>query len=331
MPIKSIQSARILLSPLNWGLGHVSRTIPIVQQLLDQNNEVFICCDEQQEVFYRYYFPQLWYIPHKGYPFQFEGKGKWTWDVLKNSAALHARFRSEKQEVRELVNKFQPDLIISDQRYGFLSKTVKSVIVSHQLKLPLPKWNVFPQFWNARWLKAFDEIWIPDNPNRQLSGDLSRKSIKNEHFIGFCSRFSCDFHQNGEKRDISTMYRYLGIVSGPFPYNQQFFELLHQKLLEKDEKSAIIVPKDVNVDEISKNEKLDVFVFPSVEKFTELLCQSEEVISRAGYSTLMDLSVVKKKATLLPTPGQFEQLYLAKLHENHELWRFLSEEEFLRE
>lgn len=331
MPIKSIQSTRILLSPLNWGLGHVSRTIPIIQQLIEQNNEVLICCDEHQEAFYRHYFPQLWYIPHRGYPFEFKGNGKWTLDVVKSSSALYARLRDEKEEVKKLVHQFQPDLIISDQRYGFLSKEVKSVIISHQLKLPLPKWNVLPQLLNERWLKAFDEIWIPDNSNHQLSGDLSRKKIKKEHFIGLCSRFSAEVHQKGNGEDDSISYQYLGIVSGPFPYNQRFFELLYQKLLEKEGKSAIVVPKSIVVDESFKSNKIDIVALPSVEKFTELLQQSEEIISRAGYSTLMDLAVLGKKATLVPTPGQYEQLYLAELHKNHKLWRFLSEEAFIKE
>jgi len=36
------------------------------------------------------------------------------------------------------------------------------------------------------------------------------------------------------------------------------------------------------------------------------------VISRSGYTTIMDLAVLEKKAYFIPTPGQNEQEYLAK-------------------
>lgn len=328
-PLNSIKSLQVLLSPLNWGLGHVSRTIPIIQKLIHQNNEVLICCDQEQETFYRHYFPQLQYIFHQGYPFQFKGKGNWTLDLLSNFNTLHRRLITEKQEVQRLVDTFQPDLIISDQRYGFISKQVKSVIISHQLKLPLPTWNFLPQIWNQKLLTDFDEIWIPDIENHLLSGDLSKKKMKNIHFLGFCSRFSSFFEQNKEKAESSSpIYKYLGVISGPSPYKEQFFELLCQKLIKTDQNSAIIVPKGVNVDLFKESKKLTFFISPNVHQFSELLLQSEKIISRAGYSTLMDLTVLKKEAILIPTPRQFEQIYLAKLHKNNKMWTFLSEKDW---
>lgn len=327
-PIKSIKHSRILLSPLNWGLGHASRTISIIDCLLDNKNEVIICCDENQERFYRNYFPEIWYVPHEGYPFKFNGKGNWTIDMLRNFGSLHLFLKEEKRKVVRLVEKFNPDLIISDQRFGFISKTVKSIIISHQLNLPVPQWNFLAKLWNRKLLAAFDEIWIPDTPQQKYSGRLSTGNFRNKHFIGTCSRFHKMEEENlSEKNDDEEFYSYLGIISGPSPYNQKLLDLLIKKLEKTDKKSIIIVPKHL-FDENFSSKNVKVIASPNHKKFIQLLMNSNVVISRSGYSTLMDLIETKNEAILIPTPGQAEQIYLSHLNKNNENWRFRTEEEF---
>lgn len=323
MPISSIYSKRILISPLNWGLGHVSRTIPIIQKLLENKNEVYICCDQDQELFYRQYFPELWYISHAGYPFRFKGKGEWSKDILSNVFSLKKCLKQEELKVKDLVEKFHFDLIISDQRFGFRSKKVKSIIISHQFNLPVSSWNVFAKFLNKRLLLKFDEIWIPDNEKNEFSGDLSRNSSKKVKYIGICSRFEMKSTKNDKKGEME--FRYLGIVSGPFPYNEQFLGDLVRKMSKTNEKCAIIAPNGLKNGEMSKNGKISLYLSPNPQEFSELIQKSEEIISRAGYTTLMDLAVLKKKAILIPTPGQQEQIYLSKLHQNRKDLTFVKD------
>lgn len=326
-PIKSIKHSRILLSPLNWGLGHVSRTVPVIQWLLEQENEIIICCDESQELFYRNYFPQIWYVPHKGYPFKFKGNGNWTSDLLNNFSSLHLFLQDERRIVKELVEKFNPDLIISDQRFGFISKKVKSIIISHQTNLPVSNWNVLAKMWNRKLLSKFDEIWIPDTNKQEFSGKLSNGKLKNKHFIGTCSRFkdTLNDYPATEKKE----YNFLGIISGPPPYNKQFLDLLINKLSQINSKSAIIVPEELFNEQLNSS-RITIFKSPNHENFIHLLMKSKTVISRAGYSTLMDLIETKNKGILIPTPGQSEQVYLSKLHKDHPTWTFKTEEEFLQ-
>ncbi len=324
-PLKSIKSLRILLSPLNWGLGHVCRTIPIIQTLLEQQNEVIICCDESQENYYRTYFPELWYVPHEGYPFRFKGKGQWTFDLLGNLSTLNHYLVEEKRSVEEWVEKFNPDLIISDQRFGFYSKRVKSIIISHQLNLPVPVWNFVAKLWNKKLLSTFDEIWIPDNAQQKYSGSLSKGKHKCKKFIGTVSRFSC------KKSDVDSrqQYDYLGIVSGPPPYNEQLLRMLIRKLPNAHKNSAIIVPTELY--EQHQNEtKVKLIVSPCHSEFFRLLNESKVVVSRSGYSTLMDLIETGNESILIPTPGQVEQVYLSRLHKDHPKWRFKTEEEFIK-
>lgn len=325
-PIKSIKHSRILLSPLNWGLGHVSRTVPIIQKILENKNEVIICCDAIQEGFYRNYFPSLWYVRHQGYPFRFKGNGNWSLDILSRLSSLHLFLQEERKKVDALVEKFNPDLIISDQRFGFLSKKVKSIIISHQLNLPVSNWNILAKLWNKKLLNAFDEIWIPDNNQHEFSGDLSKGRSNKNYFIGTSSRFYDFPIPNLTSKEKE--YHYLGIISGPAPYNQQLLDLFIKKINQSEQKSAIIVPTEL-YDERLNTPLISVFTQLNHIEFTKLLLNSEVVVSRSGYSTIMDLFETKNKAILIPTPGQSEQIYLSKLHKENKNWNFKTEDEFL--
>lgn len=317
MSVDTIKSSRILLSPLNWGLGHVARTIPIIKILLANNNEVFICCEENQERFYREYFPTLWYISHEGYPFKFKGKGRWTLDLLKNIPSLHAFYKKEQERVEELVIKFNINLVIADQRFGFISKNVKSIIISHQLSLPVSKWNFIARSWNKQLLKAFDEIWIPDTSNQEFSGELSNGNYKKKQFVGICSRFSLY-----ELQEEPIQFKYLAIVSGPLPYSQLFLNQLIETLGNSEAKAAIIAPQELDYSNTDcKN--IRFISSPTPKEFNELMQTSQTIISRSGYSTLMDLAELQKEAILIPTPGQQEQVYLAKLHQKNPKWKFI--------
>ena len=306
-----------MFSPLNWGLGHLMRSIPIVEKL-SKNNEVLICCNAQQEKVFREFFDDLWYIPHEGYPFNFNGSGKWKSELMRNFLQLNKMRKNEHKIVEELVKKFKIDLVISDQRYGFYSKNVKSILITHQVKLPLKYSFIQPGQWlNKHLINKFDEVWIPDDPNEKLSGKMGAVRSSKYLYIGVQSRFK------NRNRKSSQKYKYLCIVSGPNPYAQQFFYELLDFLKNSNEKALIVTPNYVDIEEIPIHSNLKFITEPTLKAFESLFECSELVISRAGYTTLMDLTVLDKEAILVPTPGQFEQLYLAEIHKNHPRWRFV--------
>jgi uncharacterized protein (TIGR00661 family) len=318
-PIASIHHKRILFSPLNWGWGHVTRSIPLIQQLIDQGNEVIICCSHQQEDFLRNEFPSLWYIPHNGYPFVFSGNGKWKKDLLKNYRTL-IRFKiKEHKKVEKWVNDFHPHLILSDQRFGFYSKKVKSILITHQLKLPLRSTFSIAQFLNNRFLSRFDEIWVPDEEGSKISGGLSRKKRENKFYIGALSRL-----KQGEIDKHEKKYSFLGIVSGPSPYDQQFFNELLSFLKSQNGQSVVIVPKIYSFDKGAELSNVKIVFQPDILAINRYFDQSETVVSRAGYTTLLDLMKKGNKALLVPTLGQSEQHYLARIHQNHLNWKFVN-------
>lgn len=322
--LKSIRKQRILISPLNWGLGHVTRTIPIID-FLSRENEVIICCNDEQERFYREYFPEMWYVPLEGYPFEFSGKGHWAADLLLHYPRLKRALRRENRRAHELAEKFNADLIISDQRFGFWTHRTKNVMISHQLRLPLPPWNIVPQWYNQSLLKKFDEIWIPDDAKSTYAGRLTSTKWKNTRFIGTLSRF--DFDAIDRYIPHHKKYDYLAIVSGPPPYNKHFYERIIQKFSSSHKNCGIIAPPAV-VGEASQPANIPVHSDLDHATFLKLMLSSECVVSRSGYSTLMDLNATNNRALLVPTIGQKEQEYLAELHESHERWHFISEGEF---
>jgi hypothetical protein len=307
-----------MLSPLNWGLGHVTRTISIIRELLRQNNEVIICCDETQERFYRLYFPELWYVPFQGYPFRFKGKGRWQTDIFLNLGALE-RFRKEElRTTARIVKDFRPDLLISDQRFGFRNDAVESVIISHQLQLQLPLYNKLGDWMNKYQLNKFSSIWVPDLPESPLSGQLSQWESKRKRFIGWQSRFKF----TGVQKSKDWEYENLAIISGPEPYASQFFQLVSTYLSKQHTPSVLVAPSKLITGSSRQIGNCKLLVHPDVATFEHLMSYSKRVISRAGYSTLMDLSVTGNSALLVPTPGQSEQLYLARIHQDNPNWSF---------
>ncbi|SFT68105.1 conserved hypothetical protein [Lishizhenia tianjinensis] len=317
--ISTITHQTVLFSPLNWGLGHVSRSVPLLKQLIEQGNEIIVCCNLDQEDFYRAYFPELWYVSHKGYPFKFEGKGSFMKDVFVNYFQLKHRLDVELEEVKALVKVFTPDIIISDQRFGFRHRKVKSVIISHQLRLNLPKYAFLGQWINKRFLKKFDEVWVPDD-ELNLSGDLSVSKLAHKR-IGILSRFQHEVETQAVK------YKYLVIVSGPMPYAKDFLLEMSERLSVCEGKHAVIAGLDAFDYEATKD-NVDVYYQPNQEWMERLFGEAEIVISRSGYSTLMDLIRLKRKAILIPTKGQSEQEYLAKHNAQRKQFTFVTEEEF---
>ena len=97
MKPEAIKNQTILLSPLNWGMGHVTRCIAIIHQLLEQKNTVIIACSKEQEEIFRNYFPELLYEKQEGYPFRFTGSGNFEKDLIFRFFPLYRRFYSEKK------------------------------------------------------------------------------------------------------------------------------------------------------------------------------------------------------------------------------------------
>lgn len=298
---EDIHNKRVLISPLNWGFGHVSRCIGLIDQLLKQENSIWIACDENQEHIFAQYFDSVEFIRHEGYPFHFRGKGNFSFDLARDYPRLKSRLSKELAETRNYVKEYNIDLVISDHRYGFRSKRVPCIFLTHQVYLPIRWFEWSAILAHRRHIAHFSWIWVLDYPDNRLAGKLSAKgSQENIEYIGPYSRFSRYEIPRAKSRGV------VAIASGPDVYAQQFVD----EMLKKDAADAIICSEHVRCPE-----EKQINASNWLEQ-DQIILQADKIISRSGYSTIMDLEILGVPGDLFPTPGQREQVYLYHFHQS---------------
>jgi uncharacterized protein (TIGR00661 family) len=314
----------ILVAPLNWGLGHATRCIPIINELIKNNYNPIIATDGVALALLKKEFPDLLALELPSYHIEYAKKGKnFKWKLLQNSPNTINAIVCEKKVVKKWVSEYNLSGIISDNRLGVYSKKVPSVFITHQIRVMSGKTTWISSKIHQKLIKKYTECWVPDVegfPN--LSGKLGhvKKFNVNLRYIGVLSRL--------EKEVVSEIYDLMVIISGPEPQRT----LLEEKLIsELNEFSKPVLFVKGKVEAEQKVEKIDNIVFYNFMTSDELQkafnC-SNKVLCRSGYTTVMDLAKLEKKAFFIPTPGQFEQEYLAKLYHEVNLVPTASQDDF---
>lgn len=307
-----------LVCPLNWGLGHASRMIPIINTLLNNKHKVIIGGDGGAIKLLQETFPNLKTIYIKDIKIHFSSK-KSSFKLIKLLPKIIANTITEHNEIKRIIQKNKIDVLISDNRYGLWNKHVKTIFVTHQLMIKLPyNYRVF-EFAVHQIIKQiinkYDECWIPDYSeiNKSLSGDLAHKYPlpKNAKFIGILSRF-----KNTTAKPTQRTYNIVALLSGPEPSRTD----LEDKIINKFKYSAktvlIIQGNPYAQSKITTNNITLTSTLPAPEMKYQLK-NAQLVISRPGYSTLMDFEYIKPNALLIATPGQTEQEYLMEHAQKH--------------
>ncbi|WP_175437483.1 glycosyltransferase [Crocinitomix algicola] len=298
--LKDITNQKILLSALDWGMGHLTRSTALMAILLHQGNELIFAGNKKQCEFILGEFPNLKTQLIPGYEIRLDSKKSTFLQLTIQFPRIKKVMKTEQNWVESFLKNEQVDLIISDNRYGFYSKKVKSIILTHQINLQIPRFKKRVNATLSKWLDQFNEIWVPDYYNRKLTGALS---APNKHqclrYIGPLCRF--------KKLEQPIKYDYLIILSGPEPERTSFLARMKEQFLNRDVEVAFVGAAVTNCDSYPN---------PSTQKLNELIAQSRCIISRAGYTTIMEMVTLKKKSILYPTKGQFEQEYLANTIRN---------------
>ena len=310
----------IIYAVLNWGLGHATRSIPLIEKLIQQNNKVIIAADGIALEYLKNHFNnnQTYELPAYDMLYPYDS-------ILKNLLVqFYKPIRAIKQEnsaIEKLSFELKADYIISDNRYGCYSSRCKNIIITHQIE-PYHQNKLIKYIFkisNRRFLKPFNEIWIPDDENIKLSGTLSNDSSGklNIKFIGILSRMiPCKAKAKDEKYITF-------LLSGPEPQRTKL-EVDVLKLVDKNSNHNFILIRGTNNgDNLSKKENLSIINLASTQDVNDILCQSKLVICRSGYSTLMDLYTLDRKAIIIPTIGQTEQEYLAEY--NSKRWHSIDQ------
>jgi uncharacterized protein (TIGR00661 family) len=329
----SDKNLNIFISPLDWGLGHITRIIPIIQMLRERGHNVIIGGGRNAMAILKTEFPDLVFEPLPSYMMQYPQKGNLVWAVLKQMPSFLASIRKEKRKIGKIISKYDIDLVISDNRYGLYNKEVYCVFMTHQVMLKLPESVKFLEKRvykrHLKMISHFDACWIPDYSQRpNLSGDLAHlyPPPDNSAYIGPLSRFNnedCSVSEKDYKYDV------IAIISGPEPSRTNLEKLLFEQMAETERKCILVRGLPADTEPMSDvPENITVFNhLPACELMDKIL-RSRFVIARAGYSTIMDLVAIKKTAVLIPTPGQTEQEYLASFYSDRKLFLCINEKDF---
>lgn len=316
-------SKRILIAPLNWGLGHATRCIPIINELLNQNYEVLLGSDGRALELLAKEFPELPAFELPSYNIHYPTQNmilNIAYQVPKIIQAIWA----EKRRIKKLVELEKIDIIISDNRFGCYSKKTKNIFLTHQIniKTPLPFFDGIVRFVNYFLIKMFDECWIPDfedEPN--LAGSLSHNiKLRNAKYIGSLSRM--EFFKKEKKYDA------IAVLSGPEPQRTFLEKAIFEQVRELDLKILIVQGKTERMSEVKQIENVKIVSFLTSKELNESIMESEIMICRSGYSSIMDLVKLQKKALLIPTPDQTEQEYLAEILFQKGLFYYQNQKDF---
>jgi uncharacterized protein (TIGR00661 family) len=298
----------ILVAPLNWGLGHATRCIPIIKELEKNGFTPIIASDGNALALLKKEFSHLLALELPSYNIKYAKKaGNFKWKLIKNSPNTLLAITKEKKLIKEWVDKYNLCGIISDNRLGVRSKKVPSVFITHQLRVLSGNTTWITTFLHKLYIKKYTECWVPDIkefPN--LSGKLGHldKSSINLKYIGVLSRFT--------KQDLPIVYNLMVVLSGPEPQRTMLEEKLLVELSESKNKIIFIKGKVEPEQKVRVQGNITIYNFMQTEELEKTFNESEIVLCRSGYTTIMDLAKLEKKAFFIPTPGQYEQEYLAK-------------------
>ncbi|MCF7568389.1 glycosyltransferase [Sabulilitoribacter arenilitoris] len=299
---------RILVAPLNWGLGHATRCIPIIKALLTYGFDPILASDGNALQLLQKEFPHLTSIELPSYSITYAKKDShFKLKLLMGAPKLIKTIKTEKKITKTIIENNNIIGIISDNRFGVYSKKTPSVYITHQLNVLSGRTTWLSTKIHQKIIKNFNVCWIPDTQKPfNLSGNLGHThSFKmTKKYIGPLSRF--------KQQNLNIINDILVILSGPEP--QRTF--LEEKLLVelKNYKGKIVfvkgvIEKDLTVKVI---DNMAVYNFMTSDLLEKTINESELIITRSGYTTVMDLAKLNKKAFFIPTPRQFEQEYLAK-------------------
>ena len=309
----------LLFSCLDWGLGHTTRSVPLINELLVSGCDLIVACNSTQKVLLQAEFIDLKYVELPGYDLSY-GSGRWATrlKIIAQISKILMRIKSENAWLKALIRENKVDGLISDNRYGLYHPQIPSVFITHQLHVHSGYGSYADsilQKFLYRFINRFTVCWVPDFKKRNsLAGLLSHPETLPDipvQYLGAISRFNECTGSTEKKFDL------LILISGPEPQRTILEKMMIEQSERSDKKIALVrgLPGDTT---ILEHKKISIFNHLNGNKLNKLICESELVICRSGYTTIMDMVKLKKKMIVIPTPGQSEQEYLAGyLSQNH--------------
>jgi uncharacterized protein (TIGR00661 family) len=319
-----LRKKRILVAPLNWGLGHATRCIPLIKALEAHDFVPIIASDGIALSLLKKEFPHLQHLELPSYDIHYAQNGKnFKWKLIKQLPKMISAIKNEKKAVAKLAKEHQLDGIISDNRLGVFSKKVPSVFITHQLYVLTGNTSYITTKLHHYFINKFNECWVPDcSGNANLTGKLGHldNPLKHTKYIGPLSRL--------HKKALPKKYEVMIILSGPEPQRTLLEEKLIKEFANYNEPTLFIRGVVENEQKTTEKDNITFYNFMNSEQLEVAFNESERVVCRSGYTTVMDLAQLGKKAFFIPTPGQYEQEYLAKKYKHEGIAPSCKQEKF---
>jgi uncharacterized protein (TIGR00661 family) len=319
---------RILIAPLDWGLGHATRCIPVISALIKQHYTVFVAAEGQIKILLQKEFPRLHFIELRGYRVKYSRYAFWmpVKMILQLPKIMH-RIYSENRWLKKVIKQYDINAVISDNRMGLYHKKIPSVYITHQLNIKTG--NSFTENLTQKihyhFINKFKACWVPDIEGIvNLAGELSHPATLPKvpvAYLGSLSRF--------EKAAVENQYDLCIILSGPEPQRTVFEKIILADVDKMQEKVCLVrgLPLETKVPELN-NTSIEIKNHLPADELSKIIQQSKIIISRCGYSTIMDLVKLQTKAILVPTPGQTEQEYLGKYLQEQKIFYSIGQKNF---
>lgn len=321
---------KILLAPLNWGLGHASRCVPLVRRFMEEGNEVILGGDGDSLTLLRKHFPKLRYVYLAPLRLQYSQGRRQVFAMIKALPKILVWAIKDHAMLKAVLREEHIDRIVSDNRFGlYCSHPSECIYITHQLHIFLPKgWKwlePLAEKLHARVYSRFNKVWVPDyaDPDQSLAGDMSHPQIcpssrpQPFEYIGPLSRFA-DLSLRGEV-GVGSPYDVVAVLSGLEPHRT----LLEREILTRyagaKERVLLVQGLPSRPNTCIKRGNITMVPYMKDTELADALRGAKRIIARSGYSTIMDLEALGLLNTsiieLIPTPGQPEQEYLAAFFE----------------
>jgi UDP-N-acetylglucosamine transferase subunit ALG13 len=319
---------RILVSPLSVGLGHATRVLPIVRHLLGRGHEVTVAGTGRALALLRREAPACEFLQRKDYPNPFSRGRYFVPKFVAMMPALQGAVNAEGRRLRRLLGRRRFDLLLSDSRYGIRSPDVPSLILTHGLRFVEPQglrrahdaghaWlarlEFLTEIHTARVLPRFDRILVPDfaDPERCLSGrcchGLTRLPMNRVYYAGPITSV--------RRLDVPLDVDVFLSLSGPEPQRTELERIILAQVERLPGSRVVVALGKPEVKEVRRlNSRITVYGYLDRGEQQAMLNRAHLVVCRSGYTTIMELAELGKKALFIPQPGQMEQEYLAEYH-----------------
>ncbi|MBK9256553.1 MAG: glycosyltransferase [Saprospiraceae bacterium] len=297
----------VVVAPLNWGLGHAARCVPIITFLKSYCQQIYIASDGEALELLKKEFPDLDFIKLPSYNIRYKYNSMFL-NMLIQSPAIARTYLREKKAARKIVSHTGASVIISDNRFGFRCDGIRNYYITHQINIlhPVPLFSMISTKLHHWIIEKYHECWIPDYiGEKSISGLLSQnKNLMNTHYLGPITRIK--ILDIAKKGDLAVL------LTGPEPQRSNLESLL-LPYLEQLKQFQIVLIRGAAKNKITKTSShIRVLELVGTTEMEEILNSCQLLISRSGYTTLMDIEKLKIKAVFIPTPGQPEQEYLAE-------------------